>query len=149
MAVCETTDYAYPYKADLYYPIVNQGAYGNLEKQWVFDRTIACAFQPVGSKFEEEVRPNANITKENILLGRTKKDIRVTSNNSKESITNIVITNIRTEHDLEIYMETSGPRSGRSTIYEIATLEPFVGPFQDIEYYKLVIRRSENQATDL
>lgn len=149
MTVCETTDYMYPLKADVYYPIVEQGAYGNVKKQWVFDRTIACNFQPVGNKTEEEVKPNANITKESLLLGRVKKDIRIASTNSKESITNVVLTNIRTEHDLEIYMETSGPRSGRSTIYEIATQEPFLGPFQDIEYYRLVVRRSENQATDL
>ena len=46
-------------------------------------------------------------------------------------------------------METSGPRSGKSTIFEVATQEPYVGPFGGIEYYNLVIRRSENQAVDV
>jgi hypothetical protein len=46
-------------------------------------------------------------------------------------------------------METSGPRDGKSTIYEIASSEAIVGPFGNVEYYKVVLRRSENQASDL
>jgi len=44
-----------------------------------------------------------------------------------------------------IYKETAGPRAGKGTIYEIGTLEPFIGPFGDIEYYRMLWRRSENQ----
>jgi hypothetical protein len=28
-------------------------------------------------------------------------------------------------------------------------LNPMVGPFGKVEYYKVILRRSENQATDL
>ena len=38
---------------------------------------------------------------------------------------------------------------GKSTIFEVATNDPFVGPMGNVEYYKLVIRRSQNQAGDL
>lgn len=146
---CESTDFIYPMLADIYYPIVEQGAYGNLKKQWVLDRTIACNFAPTGAAAGEEVKPNVNITKESILLGRTKTDVRISEANSRNSITNIVITNIRTPRQEDIYLETSGPRDGRSTIYEIASNEAIVGPFGNIEYYKVVLRRSENQASDL
>jgi hypothetical protein len=84
-----------------------------------------------------------------VLLGRTKKDVRIMLSESKQSITNVIITNIRTHSNVPVYLETAGPRSGKSTIFEIASNEPIVGPFGDIDYYKLVIRRSENQATDL
>jgi hypothetical protein len=139
----------YPLKADVFYPIVEQGAYGNLTKQWVLDRTIGCNFSPAGSAGAEEVKPNAKINIETMLLGRTKTDLRISSRESRESIVNVIITNIRTANDYPIYLETAGPRSGKSTIFEIASNEPIVGPFGDIEYYKLVVRRSENQATDL
>jgi hypothetical protein len=43
------------------------------------------------------------------------------------------------------YKETAGPRTGRGTIYEIGTFEPFIGPFGEIEYYKMLWRRTENQ----
>jgi hypothetical protein len=68
---------------------------------------------------------------------------------AKNSITNVIVTNIRDQNGSEIYLETSGPRSGKSTIFEIATQDPFVGPFGSTEYYKLIIRRSENQAVDV
>lgn len=146
---CSTTDFLYPLKADVYYPIVEQGAYGNLTKKWVLDRTIECNFAPAGAASSEEVKPNAKINIDTSLLGRTKNDLRITSRDSKESITNVVITNIRTNSHEPIYLETAGPRVGKSTIFEIASNEPIVGPFGNIEFYKLVIRRSENQATDL
>ncbi len=146
---CETTDFIYPMLADIYYPIVEQGAYGNVKKQWILDRSIACNFAPTGQAASEEVKPNVNITKENILLGRTKTDLRVSSANARNSITNVIVTNIRTAQQDAIYIETSGPRDGRSTLYEIATSEAIVGPFGNVEYYKVVLRRSENQASDL
>lgn len=147
--LCEITDFLYPLKADVYYPIVEQGAYGNLTKRWVLDRTIGCNFAPAGNSSSEEVKPNPKINMDVMLLGRTKTDLRVSSRDSKESVTNVIITNIRTASDTQVYLETAGPRSGRSTIFEIASNEPIIGPFGDIEYYKLVVRRSENQASDL
>lgn len=146
---CESTDFLYPMLADVFYPIVDQGAYGNVKKQWILDRSIACNFAPTGNASSEEVKPNVNITKESILLGRTKTDIRISGSNNRNSITNIVITNIRTPQQEDIYSETSGPRDGRSTIYEVASNEAIVGPFGNVEYYKVVLRRSENQASDL
>lgn len=149
MGLCDTTDFMYPLKADIYYPIVEQGAYGDVKKTWVIDRTVACSFAPAGTAFAEDVKPNAKISVEMNLIGRTKNDLRISSLQSKDSVVNVIITNIRTSHDAPVYVETSGPRSGRSTIFEIASNDPIVGPFGEIEYYRVVIRRSENQATDL
>ena len=149
MVICETPDFAFPMQADVYHPIVDQGAYGNVKKTWILDRTIACSFAPAGSAFKEEVTPNINITQEKLLLGRCKTDIRLSSKEAKNSITNVIITNIRDKNCNEIYLETSGPRSGKSTIFEIAAQDPFAGPFGNVEYYNLVIRRSENQAVDI
>ena len=61
---------SYIYILHKYYPIVDQGAYGNVKKQWILDRSIACNFAPTGQSATEDVKPNVNITKENILLGR-------------------------------------------------------------------------------
>jgi hypothetical protein len=147
--ICETTDFIYPILADIYYPIVDQSSYGNVKKQWILDRTIACHFESAGSAGKEEVKPNANITKDVILSGRSRTDLRVSKHMENNSITNVVITNIRDASGNHIYLETSGPRSGKSTIFELATQDPTLGPFGTVEYYRLVIRRSENQAADV
>jgi len=147
--ICEQTDFVFPMQADVYHPLVEQGAYGDVKKTWILDRTIACSFASAGTAFKEEMSPNINITQDKILLGRTKTDIRISSLEGSNSITNVIITNIKDKNCNEIYTETSGPRAGKSTIFEIATQDPFAGPFGNVEYYKLVIRRSENQAVDV
>lgn len=149
MAICEATDFIFPMQADVYHPIVDQGAYGNVTKNWVLDRTIACNFNSVGTAAKEEVKPNIDMTMSKILLGRAKSDIRMSSLDARNSINNVIITNIRDQNGNEIYVETAGPRSGKSTIFEIATQEPYAGPFGNVEFYKLIIRRSENQAVDV
>ena len=148
MESCEDTDFMYPMKADVYYPIVEQGAYGNVTKTWIFNKTIICNFSKDGT-VDEEVKPNVNITLKKVLMGRTKKDIRFSQENNADAITNVVITNIRTKTDVPLYIETSGVRAGKSTIYEIESQSPIIGPFGDPDYYALAIRRSENQASDI
>lgn len=149
MTVCETPDFMFPLQASVYHPIVEQGDFGAIKKQWILDRTFACTFSSGGSAFKEEVKPNVNITQNSILIGRTKSDIRISSRDNKNSLTNILITDIRDQEGNLVYMETSGPRSGKGTLFEIATYEPFVGPFGVVESYKVVIRRSENQTGDV
>lgn len=149
MTICETPDFMFPMQASVYHPIVEQGDFGAIKKQWVLDRIFACSFSSGGSAFKEEVKPNVNITQNSLLVGRTKSDLRISSRESKNSLTNILITDIKDQEGNLIYIETSGPRSGKATLFEIATYEPFVGPFGTVESYKLVVRRSENQSGDL
>jgi hypothetical protein len=139
----------YPMLADIFYPIVDQGAFGNIEKQWILDKTIAGNFNPTGQAFKEEVKPNVAIVKDFVLIGRVKTDIRVSSQKTNNAITNVIVSNIRDKSGRLVYTETSGPRVGKSTIFEIATLEPYIGPFGDADFYKLMLRRSENQAANL
>jgi hypothetical protein len=147
---CETPDFVFPMYADLYYPIISQGGYGEIKKDWVFDRTIVCNATSIGGAGEEEIKPAEFLQYENKLIARTKTDIRESSNEANQALTNILVTNIRSSNGELIYKETSGPRNGRGTIYEIATVEPFVGPFRSVEYFKVLLRRTENQAvTDL
>lgn len=149
MACGDKTDFAFPMEADIFYPIVEQGPLGNVKKNWILDRTVACNFNTTGTAWKEEVKPNVDLTQDNIMLGRTKEDLRISSRQASSSITNVIVTNIRDKNCNPLYVETSGPRKGRSTIFEIATNQPFVGPFGNVEYYKIVIRRSENQAADI
>lgn len=147
--ICETPDFQYPLLAEVFHPIVEQGAYGNVKKQWILDRKIALSVAAPGSAKKEDVKPNVNITKEMVLVGRTQKDLRISDRDSDNSITNIVISNIQDKNCNHIYKETSGTRKGKSTIFEVASVEPFVGPFGNVEFYNFTLRRSENQAVDV
>jgi hypothetical protein len=143
------TDFMFPMEADIYHPIVEQGALGNVKKTWILDRAVGCNLSSAGAAFKEDVKPNVNITQDMVLIGRVREDIRISSREANNAITNVIVTNIRDKNCNPIYLETSGPRAGKSTIFEIATNEPFLGPFGNVEYFKLILRRSENQAADV
>jgi hypothetical protein len=136
----------YPMKADIYYAKIKQNEYGQAQKDWIYDRSIICNATPIGGASKEEIKPEIFLQNNGQLIARTKSDPRVSSQSSDNAMTNILVTNIRNASDTIIYRETSGPRSGRATIYEFATVEPFVGPFGDIQYYKILWRRAENQS---
>lgn len=142
---CEAPSVIYPMYADIYYPTIEQSPYGNTVKTWTLDRIVIGNFTHLGTKAKEELIPNVNITQDSIILGRVIKDIRISADGTQNALTNVLITNIRDRFETEIYTETSGPRRGFSTLFEVATQEPFISPFGTTEYYKLVLRRSENQ----
>lgn len=142
---CPETDFMYPMIADIYYPIITQNSYGQPQKEWVFDRSVPLNATPVGGAGEEELKPEVFLQYQNKLISRSKIDLRISSSLVNNAITNILVTNVRNTYGEVIYKETAGPRSGKGTIYEVATLEPFTGPFGNIEYYKILLRRSENQ----
>ena len=146
---CEGKDFMFPMQVDVFYPIVDQGAYGNIKKQWILDKVIACHFTTAGLKAKEEIVPNVNITQDTLIKGRVKTDIRISNLDDQNSLTNVILTNIQDKNCNNIYIETSGIRAGKSTIFEVASQEPFVGPFGNIEHYKLILRRSENQGVDI
>lgn len=147
--ICEKTDFIYPMLADIYYPIITQSQNGQVKKQWILDRTIACNASPLGGiRGADEINPKAFIEHSGELVARAKTDLRISSKDVSNSITNILITNIRDAHNKPIYIETAGVRSGKATMYEVAGLEPIVGPFGPIEYYKMLWKRTDNQAVD-
>lgn len=146
---CAPNDFMFPMQADIFYPDVEQSAYGNVKKSWRLDRKVACSFNPAGTAFKEEVQPNIDLTQDSLLIGRCRQDIRISSLNESNALTNIIVSNISDSNGNEIYVEPAGPRKGKSTIFEIATIQPFNGPFGNIEYYKIILRRSENQGTEV
>jgi hypothetical protein len=93
----------------------------------------------------EEINPKAFIEHSGQLIARARTDLRISSKDASNSITNILITNIRDRHDNIIYKETAGVRSGKATMFEVAGLEPIVGPFGPVEYYKMLWKRTDSQ----
>lgn len=146
--ICDTTDFMYPLLADVYYPIVKQDGYGSVNKQWTLDKTIACSVASVTRKSRADVDINVEILLDGTLTGKVRKDLRIDSTGTEQAITNVIITNIRDTNGNILYLETSGPRKGKGTIFELAKNEPILGPFGSVEYWRILLRRSDNQGVD-
>jgi hypothetical protein len=135
--------------ADIYYPIVEQSAYGNITRNWILDKTVAGSFVPAGSEIKKELVINIDLSQDSMLICRVRSDIRISSLEENSSLTNILITNIRDSKENIIHSETSGPRTGKATLFEVATQQPFVNAFGRTEHYRVILRRSENQAENI
>lgn len=146
MTCKDTPDFIFPMLADVYYSIIKQSEYGQPQKDWVYDRTVICNLTSLVRKGVEETIPDAYVKLEGKLSGIVKEDIRISSHNAPNATTNILITNIRDANNNPIYIESAGPRASRPTIYEVSVVEPFFGPFKEIDYYNVSVRRTENQA---
>jgi len=147
---CLDDNFLYPMTAEVYYSSVEQGQYGNIKKQWSKYKDTACYFAAGGIKNKEEQQTQGvAILFDTILSGRVPNDIRFNDMNNGIALTNLLITNILDREGNPIYVETGGVRAGKSTLFEIATLSPYSGLFGKTEYYKIIIKRSDNQAVDL
>jgi hypothetical protein len=127
---------------DLYYAQKEQDRYGREQKIWQLDQTLVGYVETVKS---EDVSKTFFEYKGK-LLGRTKVDPRISVNAQEYPLTDILITNIRDKKSCqEFYLETFGQRAGKSTLYEISALEPYIDPFNRIEYYRLFLNRLDAQ----
>lgn len=127
---------------DIYYASGKQDKYGKVQKKWTLDQTLRGFAETITtedlSKTFFEYRGK--------LIARTQQDPRTSINGFQYPITDILITDIRDVKTYQhFYLETSGERKGKSTLYEISGIEPHVGPFNKIEYWRLFLNRMDEQ----
>lgn len=135
----------YPLKADVYYAEESQNDFGEIDKAWEFNRTIKVDMNTSTNYKDQQVQPDQFFWVQDMLNGMTDEDVRVAENHLPHSLTNILITNIRNSSGTVIYYESAGERVGLPTLYEISGLLPHNDPWGNIDYYKLVLKRSELQ----
>jgi hypothetical protein len=81
-----------------------------------------------------------------MLYGRTQTDLRKSSTGEYYPVSHILVKNIRgLETDDSFFIETVAGYEGEPTIYELKANQPFVGPFNTVEYYKIQLERSDIQ----
>jgi len=137
---------------DVYYSLETQDDYGKMVKQWFFDRTENCSIYSISDRSNDEnftFNPASNdifFKLETMLFGRTETDLRKSSNGEYYPLSNILINNIRgLETDESFFIETVGGFIGTPTLYEIKANQPYVGPFNRVDYYKIQLERSDIQ----
>ena len=141
-------------ECDIYYATESQDKYGKIDKRWDFDMIEKCSFYTLGDKsnddnfsYQNTLDKNTFYKLETMLYGRFATDPRQDSNGLYHPLSHILITNVRggTCNDEVFFFETNGDYLGKPTIFEIKMVQPFIGPFSTIEYYKVQLERSDTQ----
>lgn len=131
---------------DIYYSTENQDKFGKDVSTWTLDRTIIGYAEIPGPVEKDGLKADQFFEYQGRLIGRAKEDPRTSLEGLNYSINNIIITNICGHSSgQEFYTESYGDRSGLSTIFEIMAVEPYVNPWNEIEYYKIMFNRSDKQ----
>lgn len=143
--------FRFPLIADVYYATENQDDLGSIVKEWTLGRQgVPCELRT--DKFNNDSRfavdtKTSFFDVELILFGRFEIDIRADQNGDYKSISNILVTNIRTRcNNAPVFIEThKGSGETEASIFEVRTLQPFTNPWGNIEYYKVQLFRSDDQ----
>lgn len=144
MFCCQET--LFSMKMDIYYATESQDKFGKEVKSWEFDRSLVGYAEILGSVSRDGLKASQFFEYEGKLIGRTKQDPRKSLEGIDYPITSIIITDIRdAATDVQFYTESFGDRTGESTIFEIMSIEPYVNPWNQIEYYKILFNRSDKQ----
>lgn len=137
-------------QCDIYYATEKQDNYGKIDKKWVFDMIEPCSFYTIGDKSNDDnlsFEDGKFFKLETMLYGRFPTDPRQDSMGQYHPLSHILVSNIRgaTCNDEPFWIETNGDYEGKPTVFEIKTCQPFIGPFNTIEYWKIQLERSDTQ----
>lgn len=131
---------------DIYYSTEDQDKFGKEVKNWCLDRTVLGYAEILGAVDKDGLKAGQFFEYLDKLIGRTKEDPRISLEGLYYPITSILITNIQDANTGQVfYTESSGEREGQATLYELMAVEPYVNPWNQIEYYKILFNRSDRQ----
>lgn len=138
-------DLYYPMAADIYYSVQTQSDLGEVTRSWVKDRTITCSAikdrpdsnmsSAVTTQKFIEIEPRVNL--------RTKEDILVSASGTSYRITEVLITNIKDPAGTIVWKESVGV----PTEFEIDNVEPIYNEFHNLDAYRILLCRSDEQGS--
>lgn len=141
------SDFLMSMDIDVYYADSEQDDYGSEVNTWTLDQTLRGYAEVLGAVDQEALKTGTFFEYRDRLIGRTKKDPRISSSGISYPVTSILLTNIRDHKtQLSFYNEAYGEREGLPTLYEAFAIEPYVNPWNQIEYWKILFNRSDLQA---
>lgn len=131
---------------DIYYSTETQDKFGKEVKNWCLDRTVLGYAEILGAVDKDGLKAGQFFEYLDKLIGRTKEDPRISLEGLNYPITSILITNIRDAKTNQLfYRESIDNCDEKPTIYELMAVEPYVNPWNQIEYYKILFNRSDRQ----
>ena len=136
----------YPLQMDVYYSTTIQNQLGEIEHVWTYDRSIPCRVASNTNYKDQNVFPEQRMRILDQINAQITEDIRIDSLGGMHALTGILVTNIVAGCGGVVYKETAGERAGDTTVYELIGYMPHVDLFNNIDYVKIVLNRTDEQA---
>lgn len=147
-------DILFPMTADIYYATTAQQDYGNMTKNWQFDRTVNCSMisGQADGRIDGELRTKGtDFIYESSAFFRTKDDIRIKSNGSYVPITAIAVTNVKDPSGEYVWINgqnLSNQAGVVKTKYEVKTIIPTFDYNHNFRHFRIFLSKSQIQRWD-
>jgi hypothetical protein len=141
----------FPMKAKIYYAQTFQNDYGNVAKQWIFDRTVSCSMitDMSGKSFSGELTTKGtDFIYNSHAYFRTSEDIRKSSSGKYFPITSISISEIVDPSGQMVWINGQNLKlsSGAvSTKYEVKTIVPTFDYDHNLRHWRIFLSKSQVQ----
>lgn len=148
---CFTSTF-YSYTADVYYATSSQDEYGGMVKEWTYDRTVKCS---VFNIYEDSSNDRPMLMEGGQGGGGGKfmawddSYIMRTSDNifydgyEWHTPNDILVTNVKNQNGVVLYRNFAD--DGSAVKFEVRGVMNVMGPFGDLDHYKVNLVRSNDQ----
>ena len=150
MGILDSTNMLFRMLCDVYYATEEQDKFGAMVKTWTKDREVSCELYMI-----DKISDRNNFTFDdpefyrinNLLRGRAVEDIRKDALGIYHPLSHIVVTNVRTGKPVEdnVFVMTNGDYIGKPIVYAVSTCNPYGGAFGTTEFYKVSLKRADDQ----
>lgn len=136
-------DVFYPMTADIYYSQKVQGELGDINLQWVLDRTVACSAIKERAEYNAKYSVQADKFVEfNFKVNmRTQDSLLIGFDGTLYRPTEVLITNIKDASGNPVWEETPSV----STTFELESIEPMFDHTSTLFGYRAMLSRSDQQ----
>jgi hypothetical protein len=141
----------FPMKADIYYSNTVQTQYGNVAKEWIFDRNVKCSMitDMADRSFTDELKTKGtDFIYDSNAYFRCPEDIRKDKNGKYHPITAIAVTNATDPNGERVWINGQNLRleeGAVSTKYEIKTIVPTFDFNHNLRHWRIFLTKTQNQ----
>jgi hypothetical protein len=141
----------FPMSAKIYYAQTSQGDYGNIKKQWVFDRVVSCSVisEMSNRSFAGELRTKGtDFIYDSNAFFRTPEDIRKSSSGKYFSITSISISEIFDPKGEKVWINGQNLKLSEGAVsskYEVKTVVPTFDYDHNLRHWRVFLTKSQVQ----
>jgi hypothetical protein len=137
--------FLYSMQLTIAYSTLRQTELGKIEHNWETNQQTLRGYANVmGTVDLKPLRAEREYLYKKQLNARTKVDPRIDAQGNYHPITEMLVLDI-TADGKSLWTHDQAELAGRPLLHDVLSVEPFVNPWNEIEYYKLLLTRSENQ----
>lgn len=144
-------DILFPMTAKIYYSSTVQSEYGNVSKEWIFDREVKCSMisEMSNKSFSDELKTKGtDFLYDSNTFFRCPEDIRKSKSGKYYPITAIAVADAKDANGEDVWINGQNLKyqpGAVPTKYEVKTIVPTFDPNHNLRHWRIFLTKTQNQ----